>query len=159
MDKLQQHEMLERLLSTWRDRPERPASREPEVVPSHDHWARVVLLERAACLRKMARFSEGSASETVKEYPAHSAELAVRLRSGEPELDEDSARLMLVLDGQATLLTGGVIEGSRIEGGANQELRPGDLVHLAPGTLHQMLLAGEKTISCLVVRIMETAEN
>lgn len=158
MDRLQQHEMLERLLSAWRDRPERTAPREPEIAPSHDHWARVVLLERAAYLRQLARFGDGSASETVKQYPGHSAELAVRLRSGDVELDRDSAKLILVLDGHAALLTGGVIEGSHIVGGASQELRPGDMIHLAAGTPHQILLAGEKAISCLVFKIAETAK-
>ena len=39
------------------------------------HWTPAVLLERAAYLRKLARAGNGSASETIGEYPSHKAML------------------------------------------------------------------------------------
>ena len=158
MDKMQQQEILERIFVAERDRPERSAPHEDEVVPAHDHWARVVLLERAAYLREMARFGDGSAHETIRKYPSHSALLMVRLRSGEPEIDLEYARLITILDGRATLVSGGVIDGFEITRGSTQPLRAGDFAHLHAGTPHQMLLTGNQTISCLVVRIRESAE-
>jgi mannose-6-phosphate isomerase-like protein (cupin superfamily) len=133
-----------------------------------DHWSPAVLLERAAYLRKMAKVGDGSASETLKEYPQHIAMLSFRSRSGEAELHERFADLFIVLSGAATLVTGGTVTGARavapgemrgtsIEGGTPQSLRPGELVHVPAGTPHQMLLTGEATITCLVMKVQESA--
>ncbi len=131
-----------------------------------DHWSPAVLLERAAYLRKMAKHGDGSASETLKEYPQHSAMLSYRSRSGEVEVHEQFADLFCVLAGSATLVTGGWVEGARIvaagetrgasiRGGSNQKLRAGDVVHVPAGTPHQMQLTGEETITSLVIKMQE----
>jgi len=131
-----------------------------------DHWSSAILLERAAYLRKMAKHGDGSASETLKEYPQHFAMLSFRSRSGEVEVHEQFADLFCVLSGTATLVTGGVVEGARvvgpgetrgksIEGGTRQKLRAGDLAHVPAGTPHQMLLAGDETITSVVMKVQE----
>ncbi len=131
-----------------------------------DHWSPAVLLERAAVLRKMARHSDGSASETLREYPQHFVMLSFRSRSGEVEVHERFADLFVVLSGAATLLTGGTVAGARIvapgetrgvsiEGGTSQSLRQGDIAHVPAGTPHQMLLKGDNTITCLVMKVQE----
>ena len=74
-----------------------------------DHWSPAVLLERAAYLRKMAKHGDGSASETLKEYPQHCAMLSFRSRDGEAEVHEKFADLFCVLAGKATLVTGGAV--------------------------------------------------
>ena len=133
-----------------------------------DHWSPAVLLERAAYLRKMAKHGDGSASETVKEYPQHCAMLSFRSRNGEAEVHERFADLFCVLAGTATLVTGGVVNGARtvapgemrgtsIDGGTQQRLRAGDLIHVPAGTPHQMLLAGNETITSLVMKVQEMA--
>lgn len=132
-----------------------------------DHTTRPVLMERAAYLKKMARASEGSASEILKEYPRHNIQLSVRLRSGIAELHERFADIFIVLDGRATLVTGGMIvkpqttgpgevRGTMVEGGAQQELRAGDVAHIAAGTPHQILLAGDATFTAKVIKVEET---
>jgi mannose-6-phosphate isomerase-like protein (cupin superfamily) len=131
-----------------------------------DHWAPAVLLERAAYLRKLAKLGDGSASEVLKEYPQHRAMLSFRSRSGEAEVHEKWADLFVVLAGTATLVTGGVVaearivapgetRGTAIESGTRQTLRAGELTHVPAGTPHQMLLAGEYTITCLVMKVQE----
>ena len=131
-----------------------------------DHTTRPVLMERAAYLKQMARASEGSASEVLKEYPRHNIQLSVRLRSGIAELHEQFADIFIVLDGRATLVTGGTIvkpqttgpgevRGTIVEGGTRQELRAGDVAHIAPGTPHQILLAGDATFSAMVIKVQE----
>jgi mannose-6-phosphate isomerase-like protein (cupin superfamily) len=131
-----------------------------------DHWSPAVLLERAAYLRKMAKHGDGSASETLREYPQHFAMLSFRSRSGEVEVHERFADLFCVLAGTATLVTGGVVEGAKtvsagetrgrsIEGGLKQRLRAGDVAHVPAGTPHQMLLAGDETITSLVMKVQE----
>ena len=135
-----------------------------------DHYSSPVLLERAAYLRKLAKLGDGSASDPLKEYPQHSIMLSVRIRSGIAELHEDFADLFFVLEGRATLVTGGTvadpetaapgeIRGSTVMGGNRQELRPGDVAHVAAGTPHHMLLAGDKTLTCLVVKIQQNQRD
>ena len=131
-----------------------------------DHYTHAVLLERAAYLKKMAKHGDGSASETVKEYPQHFTMLSFRSRSGEAEVHENHADFFYVLEGRATLATGGAVAGARtvgpgetrgdsIEGGARQELRAGDVAHVPAGVPHQMLVAGDKTITCFVIKVLE----
>ena len=131
-----------------------------------DHWSPAVLLERATTLRKLARQGDGAASETLREYPGHCAMLLFRSRDGVAELHENFADLFYVLDGRATLVTGGTVTGAEtigpgemrgvsIQGGARQELRAGDVAHVPAGLPHQMLVAGEKTFTCFVVKIQE----
>lgn len=133
---------------------------------SVDHWAPAVLLERAAYLRKMARFGDGSASEAIREYPQYSVMLSFRSRNSEAEVHQSFACLFYVMAGAATLVTGGTVNGARsvefgemrgntIENGASQELRQGDFAHIPAGVPHQMLVAGDKSITCLVVRIQD----
>lgn len=143
-----------------------PAPRQPN--NPVDHWSPAVLLERAAYLRKMAKLGDGSASETLKEYPQHVAMLSFRGRSGEVEVHDRFADLFIVLSGAATLVTGGIVIGARtialgetrgasIEGGTPQTLQQGDIAHIPAGTPHQMLFQGESTITCLVMKVQESA--
>jgi mannose-6-phosphate isomerase-like protein (cupin superfamily) len=131
-----------------------------------DHWSPAVLLERAAYLRKLAKHGDGSASETLKEYPQHCAMLSFRSRDGEVEVHEKFADLFCVLAGKATLVTGGTVNGARtvapgevrgvsIEGGARQTLRAGDVAHVPAGTPHQMLVKADETITALVMKVQE----
>jgi quercetin dioxygenase-like cupin family protein len=39
--------------------------------------------------------------------------------------------------------------------GARQELRAGDVAHIAAGTPHQILLAGDATFTAIVIKIRE----
>jgi mannose-6-phosphate isomerase-like protein (cupin superfamily) len=132
-----------------------------------DHWTRAILLERAAYLRKMAAHGNGSASEMLKEYPQHFSMLSFRSRDGEAEVHAGFADLFYVLEGCTTLVTGGKVIGARtvgpgetrgdsIEGGKRQELRAGDVAHVPAGEPHQMLIDGEKTVTCLVLKIQQT---
>ena len=131
-----------------------------------DHWSAAVLLERAAYLHKLAKQGDGSAGETLKEYPRHCAMLSFRNRDGEAEVHENFADVFYVLDGRAILVTGGAVTGARltkpsetrgtsIEGGVRQELRAGDVAHVPAGLPHQMLVAGDKTVTCLVLKVEE----
>jgi mannose-6-phosphate isomerase-like protein (cupin superfamily) len=135
-----------------------------DLAPHADHWPAAILLERAAYLRKLARHGDGQASETLKEYPQHATMLSFRARDGVAELHENFADLFYVLDGRATLVTGGTvvgaetigpgeIRGASIEGGVRQELRAGDVAHVPAGVPHQMLVAGDKTFTSFVVKI------
>jgi mannose-6-phosphate isomerase-like protein (cupin superfamily) len=145
------------------DEPEPPKKKRNDPA---QHWTPAVLLERAAYLRKLARAGNGAASETIGEFPQHHAMLSFRARSGEVEVHDEWADLFVVLAGAATLVVGGTVVGARligpgetrgdaIEGGMRQELRAGDVVHVPAGTPHQFLLASDKTVTSLVMKIRE----
>jgi quercetin dioxygenase-like cupin family protein len=55
----------------------------------------------------------------------------------------------------ARLTKPGETRGDSIEGGVRQELRAGDVAHVPAGLPHQMLLAGEQTVTCLVMKMQE----
>jgi mannose-6-phosphate isomerase-like protein (cupin superfamily) len=159
--------LLKELLAAERDVPSPRAKRSKDAPAEAHHWSRPILMERAAYLRKLAAYSEGSASETLKEYPRHATMLSVRGRDGIAEQHERFADLFIVLDGRATLITGGTvagahavapgeIRGTAVEGGKRIELRPGDLAHVPAGVPHQMLVPGDNTFTAFVVKIEET---
>lgn len=167
MDKIAK-DILKELLSAEKDVAPPASARVGGKKPAlhSDHWSAAVLLERAAYLHKLARQGDGSASETLKEYPRHCAMLSFRSRDGEAEAHENFADVFYVLEGRATLVTGGMVtdarlvkpgetRGSSIEGGVRQEMRAGDVAHVPAGLPHQMLVAGEQTVTCLVVKVQE----
>lgn len=155
-----------------------PAEKEPDSAPrprkskdappQADHWPAPVLLERAAYLRKLAKHGDGQASETLKQYSHHATMLSFRARDGVAELHENFADMFYVLDGRATLVTGGTVVGAEtiapgeirgvsIEGGVRQELRAGDVAHIPAGVPHQMLVPGDTTFTSFVVKIEQPA--
>ena len=148
----------------WGVREEELPAPSPRAEPRNaaDHWTRPILLERAAYLVKLARYGEGSASETIKEFPHYSVMLSVRSRSGEAEVHENFAHIFLVFDGSATLESGGTLVGSKhnrpgeIRGGTRCELRAGDVAHVPAGQPYQFLVGGERAVICLVIKVQET---
>jgi mannose-6-phosphate isomerase-like protein (cupin superfamily) len=149
---------------------EKPVAPQPARVKKNqdasvlDHLSSPVVLERAAYLRKLAAASDGVASEVLKEYPQHAIHLLVRSRDGMAEQHENFADLFFVLQGRAALLTGGTIaeaktiapgevRGSAVKGGSRQELRTGDMAHVPAGLPHQMIVSGEASVTCIVLKI------
>jgi len=133
---------------------------------STDHWTRDQLLEKAKQLREQAAQKGGSASETLEKYPRHYTMLAFRDRSGGGELHENYADVFVILDGHAVVTTGGEVEdakttapgevrGTGVKGGTQQDLRPGDVVHIPAGTPHQMILKDGETVTYFVVKVQE----
>jgi mannose-6-phosphate isomerase-like protein (cupin superfamily) len=131
-----------------------------------DHWSPAELLERAKHLQQLAA-QKGSASEKLQEYPHHYTMLAFRNRSGGGEVHQNFADLFYILDGHATLTTGGEVLdpksrapgetlGTSVKGGSQQQLKAGDVVHIPAGMPHQMLLADGDTVTYFVVKVEET---
>jgi len=84
----------------------------PQAVKS-DHWSPAQLLDRAQHLRQLAEQGNGSASETLEKYPDHYTMLAFRNRNGGAELHQNFADVFYILDGRATLMTGGEVVDSK----------------------------------------------
>jgi mannose-6-phosphate isomerase-like protein (cupin superfamily) len=161
--------ILRELLPVEKEPPAKRAAKDKQN-DALDHMSRPVLLERAAYLRKLAAVGDGSASEVLKEYPQHAVHLLYRSRSGIAEFHENFADLFFVLEGRAALVTGGTIvdprtvapgeiRGASVEGGSRQELRAGDIAHVPAGLPHQMIVSGEASIICLVMKIQQNLEK
>jgi mannose-6-phosphate isomerase-like protein (cupin superfamily) len=131
-----------------------------------DFWALAQLLERVPHLRQLAAEGDGASGETLKKYPRHSTILSFRSRDGVSEVHEAFADLFYILDGSTTLVTGGTIVGAKtvgpgeirgdsIDGGTRQELKAGDVAHVPAGLPHQMLVAAEKSVTCMVIKVQE----
>jgi mannose-6-phosphate isomerase-like protein (cupin superfamily) len=162
--------ILHELLPVEKDLPHPLKGKRKRRDDALDHLSAPILLERAAYLRKLAKLSDGSASEVLKEYPLHAIHLLVRSRNGGAELHERFADLFYVIDGRAALLTGGTvadaktiapgeIRGSSVQGGVQQELRAGDVAHVPAGLPHQMLVSGDKFVTCLVLKIQQEPQK
>jgi mannose-6-phosphate isomerase-like protein (cupin superfamily) len=165
MDKLSK-EILKETFPAENDAVQPAANAQHGQRGSADHWSTAVLLERAEHLHKLAHHGDGSAGETLKEYPRHCAMLSFRSRDGQAEVHENFADVFYVMEGRTTLVTGGTVadavstapgetRGSAIVGGVRQELRAGDVAHVPAGLPHQMLVAHEQTVTCLVMKVQE----
>ncbi len=162
--------ILKELLPVEKDLPVPPKAKRKRREDALDHLSSPILLERAAYLRKLAKHGDGSAGEVLKEYPQHAIHLLVRSRNGGAELHENFADLFFVLEGRAALVTGGTIadakiiapgeiRGSSVGGGVHQELRAGDVAHVPAGLPHQMLVSGDKFVTCLVLKIQQEPQK
>jgi len=131
-----------------------------------DHWSTPELLERAKHLKELAAKGDGSASETLEKYPHHYTMLAYRQHSGGGELHQNFADIFFIVDGHATVVTGGSLEdakttdpgevrGKSVKGGTRQELKAGDVVHIPAGMPHQTLLADGDSVTYFVVKVEE----
>jgi mannose-6-phosphate isomerase-like protein (cupin superfamily) len=131
-----------------------------------DHWSSAELVERARHLRELAQKGDGSASETLEKYPHHYTMLAFRQSSGGGELHQNFADIFFIVDGHATVVTGGKIvdekstgpgeiRGKSVEGGTRQEVRAGDVVHIPAGMPHQTMVAQSDTVTYFVVKVEE----
>jgi mannose-6-phosphate isomerase-like protein (cupin superfamily) len=132
-----------------------------------DHWSTTELLERAKHLKELAAKGEGSASETLEKHPHHYTMLAYREHSGGGEVHQDFADIFFILDGHATVVTGGTLieakttapgemRGKSVDGGSRQELKAGDVVHIPAGMPHQTLVADGQTVTYFVVKVEES---
>jgi mannose-6-phosphate isomerase-like protein (cupin superfamily) len=117
-------------------------------------------------LQELAAKGDGSASETLQKYPHHYTMLAFRQKSGGGELHQHFADVFVILDGHATVVTGGKIvdekstepgeiRGKSVDGGTRQEVRPGDVVHIPAGLAHQTMVADGETVTYFVVKVEE----
>jgi len=107
---------------------------------------------------------QGYAGKDFERYGNHYTMLAHRESSGSAEIHLRDSDLFVVVDGEATIVTGGKIlnaktehpgeiRGSSIAGGHRQKLVAGDVIHIAPNTPHQMLIEPGKSITYFVMKV------
>jgi uncharacterized RmlC-like cupin family protein len=133
------------------------------VPAGYDHWTAEQFATREEALHKGMK--NGLASETLGNWGNH---LLLKTRreasSGQAELHETQADLIVVQSGHATIVIGGrilngkttapnEIRGTSIEGGERQSLKAGDVLHVPLKTPHQMLLDSGQTIDYIVLKV------
>jgi mannose-6-phosphate isomerase-like protein (cupin superfamily) len=115
-------------------------------------------------LAKAQANASGNAGILLAHYPNHYMNLNVRVKPGGAELHTHWNDIFVVLDGEATEVTGGTIpgmtmdakgegHGAMVVGGAEQKLHKGDVLHIAAGTPHQTVLEPGKTFTYFVIKV------
>jgi mannose-6-phosphate isomerase-like protein (cupin superfamily) len=108
----------------------------------------------------------GTATQTLKKYATDYTLLAYRNKSGKAELHEKFADFYVVLDGEATLVSGGhmvngattapgEVRADSIQGGTETKLKKGDIIHIPANIPHQVVLANGTTFQYFVVKVQE----
>lgn len=97
-------------------------------------------------------------------YDNHLMGISHREGDGSAELHETQADILIVEDGEATLVVGGTmvepktvkpheIRGSSIQSGASRQLSLGDIVHIPANVPHQLKIATGKAFTYLVIKV------
>jgi mannose-6-phosphate isomerase-like protein (cupin superfamily) len=120
------------------------------------------LTDLARQMRADAEKTAPASKDAVERHLDPVTILAIRVRSGRAELHTASTEAFFIVEGHATLVTGGTItnaqgkdevRGDAIEGGASAELKPGDVVHIPANTPHQLLLSGAEQFIYILIKI------
>ena len=106
----------------------------------------------------------GVASETLANYGNHQLLVIHRESTGQAEFHETQADVILVRDGEGTLIVGGKvingkttakneIRGEKIEGGQSHPMKAGDVIHIPPRTPHQVSLGSGQSIDYVAMKV------
>lgn len=110
--------------------------------------------------------TKGSSGSTLGDYGTHAIKLSERTASGGAEIHAHFDDVMIVMEGKATLITGGTVlnahaaangetTGSEIRNGITRTIAAGDVVHVPAGVPHQLIIAPGTTYSALVIKVKE----
>ena len=122
------------------------------------------LLQLAQQMREEAKASKEPGTGILEKHLDSSTILALRDRDGKAELHQQFGDVFVVLQGTATLVTGGTIasptttapgeiRGASIEQGIRKKLQEGDIAHIPAGVPHQLVLDSGGTFTYFVVKI------
>lgn len=110
--------------------------------------------------------AKGSGNSTLTAYANCILQFNVKTKSGIAEMHAHSSDLIIVTDGEATIVTGGSIPNSTLEsegeargetivGGQEQKVAKGDVLYIAPNTPHQIMIAPGKTVSFMNAKVAQ----
>jgi len=106
---------------------------------------------KAVATELAANMNENKASgKSLANFSNHAAMITHREASGQAEIHDTKVDIFIVVDGKATLETGGEVVGAKkdgpetlgssIRGGVTRTLEAGDIVHIPAKTPHQLLI-------------------
>ena len=113
---------------------------------------------------KLAAKKTSFASQDLNQWGNHLSMLAYRAATGSSEVHEHVADIFVIESGEGTLLSGGKLTGSHTEkpgelrgtsiaGGEKHSFGPGDVIHIAAGIPHQVLVDKGKPVTYFVIKV------
>lgn len=131
--------------------------------PAADIWTPADIGKVSAELAPQTK-GEDPAGKTLAAYGSHSAAVWRRARTGSAELHRTRTDLIVITEGEATLISGGTIpdgkptsavevRGSSISGGTSRKIGPGDVIHIPAGMPHQFVLEKDHTITYFALKL------
>ena len=131
-----------------------------------DHITHEDMMAKAQELSPKANGPDGAASAKLTDYPNHYTMMALRKKDGAVEVHQEFADVFFVVQGHATLLSGGKLldastvssgelRGKSLQGGTRANLKPGDVVHIPAAIPHQLLVSGGEPFVYFVVKVKE----
>src|SRR5271167_4584946 len=78
-----------------------------------DHFTQSEVIEKAQALNAKAQGPDGAASVKLDEYPNHFTMIALRRKDGGAEVHENYADFFFVVQGHATLVSGGTVQDGK----------------------------------------------
>lgn len=143
------------------------AENSPLVGLALDHFTQSQLMEKALELVPKAHAGDGAAGIKLQDYPNHFTMLTVRHKDGGAEIHEHNADIFLVVQGTATLVTGGTVQeietvglgeirGKAVLNGKSTILKQGDFAHIPARLPHQLLVAEGESFTYFVIKVKES---
>lgn len=107
-----------------------------------------------------------TSSETLGSWGVDHALMVHREGSGIAELHENDADVMVIVSGSGTIVVGGTMPGAKktaagemrapkVDGGMQQKIGPGDMLHIPPKTPHQVMLEPGTQITYFTLKVKE----
>jgi len=104
------------------------------------------------------------ATENFANYGNHLTMVAHREANGQAELHETQADIIVIESGEGSLVVGGTVvdpkttaphevRGPSIKDGVTKKLAPGDVIHIAAKTPHQVMVPAGKQITYFVAKV------
>lgn len=107
------------------------------------------------------------AVDTLGEFSNHKFMIATRISDGGAEVHGKMWDVFFVVDGEATLITGGAVAdpktdaatgettGTKVVGGTSMKLTRGAVIHIAPNVPHQLLIPQGSYFTYFVVKVKD----
>jgi hypothetical protein len=117
-----------------------------------------------ALLLQARAAKDGMGWKVLLTRPDGNEQLVVRVKSGQGEWHRNDADVLIALEGEAQVVTGGSLvhgtafmpgemSGDGVAGGTVQPFRVGDVLRIEPRVPHQFLLAPGSTFRYLLIKI------
>jgi len=106
------------------------------------------------------------ALDNLADFGADHAMMVHREGSGQAELHETEADVIMVVSGAGTIVVGGTMQGGKttapnevrgpsIDGGTPQKIAAGDILHIPPKIPHQVMLEPGTQITYFTLKVKE----
>lgn len=130
--------------------------------------AEIVAMQPA--LKHRADAGNGSATRLLVQQPSYYSSLIFRDKSGEVEIHQNFDEVMVVIEGRATVKTGGTAEnmntlrsgelrGSSATGATPHALSKGAVVHIESNTPHQVFVPPDGHVLYIDIKIKHPANQ